>query len=234
MSWLYRLFKRDNEETSITLDTSVTGGLIVPKVAIVGDGLTGTTGTAIKIGVDATPIAINTAGQRGINAYFSSTATSDTTYGMYLRLDATGAGVEAIAGRFKTTITTGTAANLYGMHATLETGASGKASGQSAGLRANLVLYDRAITGAGRYYGLFAEIYPAGNVTALTTENAIIGLNAQPGTEMDKVVNAFAFYGTDSSTSMIYAKSATITGTGYIRITVNGAIRYLPYCSATG
>jgi hypothetical protein len=33
MSWLYRLFKRNNEETSITLDPSVTGGLVLPAMS---------------------------------------------------------------------------------------------------------------------------------------------------------------------------------------------------------
>jgi hypothetical protein len=191
-------------------------------------------GVAFGAGLTGTPSVLAAVDQKGMPEYFSTAMTSGTNYGDYVRLDVTGTGVEGIAGRFKTTITTGTAANLYGLHATVETGATGKASGQTAGIRANLVLYDRAITGAGRYYGLLAEIYPNGNVSALTTENAIIGLNAQPGTEMDKVVNAFAIYGTDSSTSMIYTKGATCTFTGYIRITVNGAIRYIPFTSTTG
>ena len=233
MSWMYRLLKRDVDETSITLDTSVSGGLILPMVALVGNGTTGTTGTAIKIGTTAVPIAINTAGQRGINAFFSTTATSDTTYGMYLRLDSTGAGVEAIAGRFKTLLTTGTAADAYGLHATLETDTSnGKLGGQGAGVRANLVLANRAITGAGRYYGLFAEIYALGDTAALTTESAVVGINLQPGTAIDLVGNAISFMGTDGSGKMIYTHNPGNTFTGSVRVLVNGAVRYLYTASA--
>lgn len=238
MKW-YRFLKSSDDGTTVTVDDSVTsfvfpGAVEGTKMTLEGDGGTGTTGTAIAIGVTATPIALNTAGQSGIKAFFSTTATSDTTYGQYLRLDASGTGAEAIAGRFKTTIVTGTASNLVGLHATVETGASGKASGQSAGVWGNIVLYDRAIVGAGRYYGVLAEIYATGNVAALTTESACLGINLQPGTEIDKVGNSIAFWGTDSSTSMIYSKSATLTATGYIRILVNGAVRYLPFTSTTG
>lgn len=232
MKW-YRFLKSSDDGTTVTVDSSVTS-FIIPKISLAGDGTTGTTGTAVKIGTSAVPIAINTAGQRGINAFFSTTATSDTSYGQYLRLDASGTGAEAIAGRFKTTIVTGSATNLVGVHATVETGATGKATGQSAGVWGNIVLNDRAISGAGRYYGVLAEIYPLGNTAELTRESACLGINLQPGTAMDAVGNAIAFWGTDGSTSMIYSKSATLTATGYIRILVNGAVRYLPFTSTTG
>ena len=232
MSWLYRLFKRDNEETSITLDTSVTGGLIVPKVAIVGDGLTGTTGTAIKIGTSAAPVAIDTAGQRGINAFFSSTATSDTTYGMYLRLDATGAGVEAIAGRFKTTFSSATTGQAYGIHATVEPDAStGKITGQCAAVLGNLVLADRNFGAGGTYYGVFGQIYSAGNITT-GGKFSCLGASCIAGTEIDKVANVLSITGTDGATSMIYTRTAAPTCTGHFRILVNGAVRYVPFASA--
>jgi hypothetical protein len=82
---------------------------------------------------------------------------------------------------------------------------------------------------------MLAEIYPLGNTAALPTgSNACLGINAQAGTAMDAIVNAISFSGTDSSSTMIYSKSATLTATGYIRVLVNGAKRYIPFCSATG
>jgi len=233
MSWLYRLFKRDNEETSITLDTSVTGGLIVPKVAIVGDGLTGTTGTAIKIGVSATPIAINTAGQRGINAFFSSTATSDTTYGMYLRLDSYGAGVEAIGGRIKTLLTTGAAQQAHGIHGTLEYGATGSVVDVGSGIKGNFVVNGRIITG-GEVYGMIAELYYNASGSTASVRHAPLCISvAGDTTGMATCKNAIAFVGSTGSGNMICeATDSSPDWTGSIKILVNGNARYIHYTSA--
>jgi hypothetical protein len=231
--WFYRALKRNVACDTITLDAQYTGGIVMPKLALSGDGTTGTIGTAIQIGTTAVPIALNTAGQTGIKAFFSSTATSDTTYGMYLRLDSYGAGVEAIAGRFKTLLITGAAGNAYGLHATLETDTSaGSATGQSAGIRGNLVLANRAITGAGRYYGIFAEIYPLGSSAALTTESAVLGINLQSGTGVDTKVAAISFMGADATTKMIYTHNPGATFSGSIKILVNGAQRWLYFASS--
>ena len=55
---------------------------------------TGTTGVAMRIGTTGSPVVLNTVGQRGIQEYYSTTATSDTTYGRYTQLKVLGAGVE--------------------------------------------------------------------------------------------------------------------------------------------
>ena len=196
----------------------------------------GTTGVAMRVGTTGAPVAINTTNQRGIQEYFSTTATSGTTYGRYTQLASSGIGVEAIAARSRTLLTTAAAANAHGHHATLELDTSaGNVTGLGTGLRGNVVVANRAVA-AGTYYGVMAEIYPNGNTAALpANSNACLCINAQAGTAMDAVVNAIAFGGTDSSTSMIYTKSATpnYSAGGYIRILVNGVIRYIPFTGST-
>lgn len=206
------------------------GGSITEKIAQELNTRTGTTET----GTSASPLAINTADDCGLKAYFSSTATSGTSHGHYVRVDSNGAGQEAIAGRFKTLLKKAGIGNGHGMHGTLEFDTSaGAITGLGTGIRGNLVVADRAIA-AGTYYGVLAEIYPLGNTAALpAASNACLGINAQAGTAMDAVANAISFSGTDGATAMIYsATDATPDWTGSIRILVNGAIRYLHFTSA--
>ena len=214
-----------------TLDVESGGALNIKS----GGVLDVKAGGAITAGTSSAPAAINTVDQVGIKTYWSTTATSGTNYGIYNYLKANGAGVEAIATRAKTLLSIASVGNAHGLHATLETDTSaGNVTGLGTGIRGNLVLANRAVA-AGTYYGVMAEIYPLGNTAALPAgSNACLGINAQPGTESDKVVNAISFSGTDGSAAMIYSKSATCTFTGYIRVLVNGAIRYIPFTSTTG
>jgi hypothetical protein len=212
MSWMYRLIQRATDETSLTLDSSV---------------------KHLYWGSTGTPCPINTADDKGVALYFSSSAASGTTYGQYVRLDATGAGVEAIAGRFKTTISSNTTGQAYGIHATVEPGTStGKITGQCAAVLGNLVMADRAFGSGGTYYGVLAQVYPAGNVT--TAGNiSCLGLSCPTGTEIDKVVYAINISGGDATGSMIYTATNTHqTFVGSIRILVNGVVRYLHFCDA--
>lgn len=227
MKW-YRFFKSSDDGTTVTVDPSVTT-FAIPKISLTGDGTTGTTGSAIKIGTTLVPIALNTAGQSGIKTFFSTTATSDTTYGMYMRLDANAAVSEAIAGRFKTLLTVASATNAHGGHTTLELDTSaGNVTGLGTGFRGNLVVANRAVA-AGTYYGVLAEIYALGNTTALpAASNACLGINLQPGTAIDLVGNAISFSGTDGDGKMIYTHAPS-TLEGSVRILVNGVAKYLPY-----
>lgn len=189
---------------------------------------TTTTGTILKVGTSADPYNLDTAGQSGLKEFYSTAATSDTTYGSYRRLDVSGAGVEGISGRDKTLLTAASIGNAHGRHDTLELDTSaGNVTGLGTGHRGNLVVADRAVA-AGTYYGAMAEIYPLGNTAALpAASNACLGINLQPGTAMDLVGNAIAFNGTDGTGAMIDTSSVTPTWAGSIRILVNGAVRYL-------
>jgi len=193
-----------------------------------------TTGTAIQVATSAAPLALDAAGQTGIKAFFSTVATSDTTYGNYTRLDVAGAGVEGISGRNKTLLTAASVGNAHGAHDTLELDTSaGNVTGLGTGHRGNVVVANRAIA-AGTYFGAMAEIYALGNSSALpTSSNACLGINLQAGTAMDLVGNAISFSGTDGTGKMIYtATDSAPTMTGSIRIIVNGAKRYLHFSSA--
>jgi hypothetical protein len=214
---------------------SVTGAKIVIPIDLSSKtpGST-TTGTILKVGTSATPFALNTAGQSGEKSYYSTTATSDTTYGQYTMLEANGAGVEAIGGRSRVLLKLNTVGNAHGRHDSLETDTSaGAITGLGTGHRANLVIADRAHA-AGTYYGAMAEIFPLGNTAALpANSNACLGINAQTGTAMDLVANAISFSGADGTGKMIYtATDSAPPMVGSIRILVNGVQRYLHFSNA--
>lgn len=195
---------------------------------------TATTGCFEKIGVSSTPIAMNTANQIGRASFISTTATSGTTYIDYARLDVSGAGLEAIAGRSKVLLKVASVGNAHGRHDTLELDTSaGNVTGLGTGHRANLVVADRAVA-AGTYYGAMAEIFALGNTAALPAlSNACLGINLQAGTAMDLVGNAISFGGTSGKGKMIYGVTPTTIG-GSIRVLVNGAIMYLAYYTTEG
>lgn len=208
MKW-YRFFTSADDGTTITLITDVH--------------------KLIWGGSYSTPVPINTADDKGINVWFSSTATSGTTYGFYCGLLGNGAGSEQIAARAKCLLATNSIGNAHGLHATLELDTTyGNVTGLGTGLRGNLVVANRAIA-AGTYYGILAEIYALGNTAAVpAASNACLGINLQPGTAMDLVGNAISFSGTDGSGKMIYTHAPS-TLEGSVRILVNGVAKYLPY-----
>jgi hypothetical protein len=233
MSWVYRLFKKNVDGSEVDTHSS----LVLKgsgRIDFTGRDSVSMDGACIRIGTEASPVALDIAGQAGIRGIVSTLATSDTTYGEYLRLDVSGAGVEGIAGRSKTLVKVAGVGNAHGRHDTLEFDTdAGAVIGLGTGHRGNLVVPDRVIA-AGTYYGAMAEIYPLGNVATLpANSNACLGINAQTGTEMDKVVNAISFGGADGSGKMIYtATDTTVTHSGSIRILVNGAIRYLHFSNS--
>lgn len=179
------------------------------------------------------PVPINTADDKGISLWFSSTATSGTTYGLYCGLLGNGAGSEQIAMRSKCLLATNSIGNAHGHHATLELDTTyGNVTGLGTGLRGNLVVADRAIA-AGTYYGVMAEIYALGNSSAVPSgSNACLGINLNAGTAMDLVGNAISFSGTDGSGKMIYTNNDSDTAVGSIKILVNGAVKYLRFYAA--
>jgi hypothetical protein len=186
----------------------------------------------IVTGTSASPLAMNTAGQIGQASYYSTTATSDTTYGRYNKLTASGIGVEAIGGRDKVVLSAA-AGNAHGSHDTLEVTSTGYVTGLGTAIRGNIVFGSDTVVPQGTYYAVMAEIYAAGNTSALPTSNACLCCSVPAGTAIDAKANAIAFSGTDGATSMIYsATDATPDWTGSIRILVNGAVRYLHFTSA--
>jgi hypothetical protein len=198
------------------------------------DGTEYTPNRRLTIGTTTSPKALTAVNQIDEKAYYSTAMTSGTSYGRYIRLDASGAGVEAIALRAKTLLTANGVGNAHGFHATLEADTTyGSITGLGTGLRANLVLPGRALAAAGTYYGLMAEIYaPASADISPVTRHAILNVAANgDATAVGKVLNAIAL--ADGTGKMIYTATDTApTMTGSIRILVNGAVRYLHFSSA--
>ena len=186
-----------------------------------------------RLGVTSTsasPFSLSTtANAIGIEQYWTSAATSGTTYGEKNTLTGAGIGAEFIAGRDRC-ILTAAAGNGCGYHGTLEVKNTGYVTGQGAGIRGNIVFSTDTVVPNGTYYGVLAEIYPIGNTGALPAgSNACLGINAQPGTANDSVVNAIAFNGTSASGKMLYVHSITPAGTATasIRVLINGVVKYL-------
>jgi hypothetical protein len=178
-------------------------------------------------------MAINLVDYADYLKYLSTTAVSGTTYGDYTRLDVSGAGAEAIAGRSKTLLKIAGVGNAHGRHDTLEFDTSaGAVTGLGTGHRANLVVANRAIA-TGTYYGAMAEIYALGNTAALPAgSNAALGLNIQPATAMDLVGNLLSVSATDGSTKPIYTHNPGNTFSGSFRILVNGAVKYIYFANS--
>lgn len=188
----------------------------------------------LTIGTTTSPLALTVADQMGQKEYYSTAMTSGTNYGRYIRLDVSGAGVEGIAARRKVLLTGTAVGNAHGGHDTLEISDAGMVTGLGTGLRGNIVFNtDTAVT-TGTYYGVMAEIYPAGATSALpANSNACLCCSAPTGTALNDVVNAIAFNGADGSGHMIYTATDTHqTFIGSIRILVNGVVGYLHYCDA--
>ena len=191
------------------------------------------TGNWQRLGVcstSASPFSLSTtANAIGLENYWTSAATSGTSYGRYNKFANSAAGSEAIAGRDRVVLGA-IATNAYGTHSSVEVTSTKRVSGLAAGLRGNIVFAtDTAVT-VGEYYGVLAELYPAGATSALPAAgNACLCCSVTSGTALDAVANAIAFAGTDGATSMIYTRTAAPTITGHIRILVNGAIRYIPF-----
>ena len=199
------------------------------------DGTEYTPKRRLTVGTTTTPIVLAAADEMAQKRYYSTAMTSGTNYVDYVRLDVTGAGVEAIGARNKVLLKAAGIGNAHGRHDTLELDTSaGAVTGLGTGHRANLVVADRAIA-TGTYYGQLAEIYALGNTAALPAgSNACLGINLQAGTAMDLVGNAIAFNGTDGTGKMIYTHAITMgaTGAGGIRILVNGVARWIPFVAA--
>ena len=197
------------------------------------DGKTVTMKDGVKFGAgtSSTPNTL-AASEKGNATYFTSAATSGETYGGYNKLAVTAAGTgEFIADRNRTTLSAAVA-NAHGAHNSLEISDTGYVSGLGTAIRGNIVVADKAVA-SGTYYGILAEIFAAGNVSTIPAgSNACLGINLQPGTEIDKVGNAISFSGTTGAATMIDSHNLAVGSLGNItssiRVLVNGAIQYIP------
>jgi hypothetical protein len=208
MRW-YRAFQMSDDGTTVTMKN----------------------GVRLAAGSSTSPNTL-TAGQRGTNAYYTSSATSDTVYARYHYLAGTGIGAEFIGGRDKVVLSAA-AGNAHGNHSSVEVKNTGYVSGLCTGVRGNIVFSTDTAVANGTYYGVMAELYPAGNTSALPAgSNACLGLNIQSGTALDLVGNFISFSGADASTKGIYTHNPGNTFQGSIKILVNGVKKWLYFAGA--
>ena len=182
-----------------------------------------------------TNVNVASATHTEINMRVFAAATAATCTGVNVLITNSGATTTAVyGGAFTVSLEANGALTAIGvlgvLTATVTAGSNPTTVG--VGVKGQLLLPDRVMTGP--CFGMLAEIASSGNVSALTaTNNGCLGITAGAGTALAAVVNAIAFTGTDSATSMLYTKAATPVFTGYIRILVNGVIRYIPFTSTT-
>ena len=191
-----------------------------------------------RIGITSTsaaPFSLSTtADAKGLETFWTSAATSGTTYGWKNTLTGAGIGAEFIGGRDRC-ILTAAAGNGYGYHGTLEVKNTGYVTGQGAGIRGNVVFSTDTVVPFGTYYGVIGEIAPAGATSALPAgSNACLCASALTGTANDLVANAIAFNGADGNGKMLYTHSITVGATAItsIRVLVNGVVGYMYVYSA--
>ena len=188
------------------------------------------------VGTTADPATWSTADKAVMEFRAKGTATTGTTYGIYMGLEsATAAEHIPVRGRVLTTAATG---NAHGGHFTLESdGTNGKVTGLGTGMRANWVLGGAAEEANGTYYGAMAEIYAtaSGDPSAVTRYACLavgVGGNA---TAAAKCKNAIDFYSAaaDATTNMIYTHTHTPgDAAGSVRVLINGAPMYLKFWAA--
>lgn len=217
-------------------DGEITCNDLIRPTAAGGDA--STAALLIGVGTSGTPATTAVANKSFFEHRCQSTATSGTSYGLYLGMQAHGAGAEHIAIRGRVPLTAA-AGNAHGGHFTLEDDGTGKVTGLGTGCRMNWVMPDAATPAGGTYYGAMAEIYSNGanSSAAAVTQHAILAVqSAGHATGMATVKNAIAFAGTDGSGEMIYAHTITTPGAaqGSVKCLFNGVVGHLYWWTAEG
>ena len=207
MRW-YRAFRMSDDGTTVTMKDGVRFGA----------------------GSSTSPNTLST-NERGTNSYYTSAATSGTTYGRYCYLAGTGVGAEFIGGRDKVVLSAA-AGNAHGTHSTVEISSTGYATGLCTGVRGNLVFATDSIVPYGTYYGVMGEIYAAGGSSTMPTSNACLCASIPAGTLIDHVANVLAINcNAGAGHAVVEATDSSPDWTGSFRIIVNGALRYVHYTS---
>jgi len=247
MSWLYRLFKRNVDSTSITLDASVTGGLIVPSVHVNAYSPTYLT-SAMSAGVYGTPledtslldnILVSFASKTGTNKTDADTSSmvmfvgnKNTAHTIHAKMQGILSSMviaynvfDAYAGQFHLTISGSMqthAANAHLTGVSAKVTMSGSPTVTTGWVTAGLFIWDGAstITQMGHVVSIVEE---AGSTGALS----MLHLNTDVGT-----IPYFSFAGADASGKSIYTHTAAGTQLGTIKILVNGVAKWLPFMQA--
>jgi hypothetical protein len=236
MSWLYRLFKRDVDVTSITLDPSVTGGLIVPAITLSANS-TGLRTVQSAVTVSATGAYIPT------QVYLSVAADAGSTVGAGYFKVVTAA---AMTGQIATLmVRTGIYHNVFDAYGLMSHIVFDAATVATTDANAHLTALSAKVTFAGGTVskgwvtaGLFI-VEGAGTCSQLcygvsivveagsTGCQALLHLNDDVGT-----TPYFKFSGADGTGKSIYTHTAAGTQHGTIAVLINGTAKWLPFMAA--
>lgn len=240
MSWLYRLFKRNTEETSITLDPSVTEGLIVPALSfsVNSSGLK-TIGAAQDVTATGTYVPVQVylsvdgdAADSTIGAGYYKVVTAEAMVGQIATLmvrtgindnvfDAYGLQSHLVFGDTVTMETTDANAHLTALSAKVTFNTSTVTKGW---VNAGLFIIEGAGTCSQMCHGV-SIVEEAGSTGA----QSLLHLYSDVGT-----TPYLSFSGADGTGKAIYSHAVTLgaTGAGSIMVLINGTTKWIPFVAA--
>jgi hypothetical protein len=184
-------------------------------------------------GTESYPLVYSTADKKFISYYLTSSATSGTSRGLYVRLNLT-ANAGGEAARLFTVNSSNTPADtVNGAHISLQFGAStGNVTGQSSAARMTLMVPDRTLNGtnAAAQLDLFAD----GTSSTGTNLSFIRATLVGNGTGAAAIEDAAYFLnldgGSNASGNIVGAQGNEPTWASHtflIRCLINGAVLYL-------
>jgi hypothetical protein len=147
--------------TALTAGAITSSGLIGSSV---GSSAASTTALVVGTGTNAAPVATATAAKNAYDVRLKTTATSGENRNVYARTEFAGAGSsgEAVRGN---TVLTAAAANVHGVHGSVDAQASGSVTGLAAGVRGGILARDSAMAANGTYAAIHADMYANGAST---------------------------------------------------------------------
>lgn len=237
MSWMYRLFQRNNEETSITLDASVTSGWKIPALSFTACGSgTKTIGSAVTISTSGTFVPLQ--------SYLSVAADGGGTVGTsYFKVVTAAALTGQIANVMVRTTLSHNVFDAYGLQSHLVFGASATVATTDANAHltaiSGKVTFDTSTVSKGWVTAGLFIIEGAGTCSQLcygvsvveeagsTGCQALLHLNTDVGT-----TPYFKFSGADGTGKSLYTHTAAGTQTGTIKVLINGAAAWIPFMQA--
>ena len=188
-----------------------------------------------QVGTSAAPYTNAVTGMIFREYRYASTSVANTEVrGIYVNLDLNGAqtgGGEALRPRTRVNAVLG--GGVHGMHAGVEFGAAGEASGLAVGARATMLMKNAAHAG-GTVAGGMSELYAAGALTDWSgaTEHSIHRfVNDGEATGKATAQNVFSFAGLSATQNQ--AHNAWVAGlTRALRVVVDGVVYYVGLSNA--
>lgn len=237
MSWVYRLWKRDNNETSLTLDPSVTGGLTIPALYFNANS-TGLMANRGAVSITAT------GAYYPLQMYFSVAGDAGSTVGTsYFKVVTAAAMTGQIA---NVMVRVGIYHDLFDAYGLQSHMVFDSATVKTTDHNAHLTPLSAKVTFAGGTVhhgwvsaGLFI-IEGAGTCSEMCHGVSIVEEEGSTGAQSLLHLNTdvgttpyLALVGADGTGKSIYVHSTgAVTGTGTIKILINGVPKWIPFIDA--